>query len=70
MMGEHLLELDPEHELLEAFACFDEGDKGVVQVSEMRRWLGELGDRMDDKEVKPRRPCRILSVTCQETLFP
>ena len=51
MMGEHLLELDPEPELLEAFACFDEGDKGVVQVGEMRRWLGELGDRMDDKEV-------------------
>jgi myosin regulatory light chain 12 len=51
MMGEHLLELDPEAELVEAFACFDEGDKGVVQVSEMRKWLGELGDRMEDWEV-------------------
>jgi hypothetical protein len=51
MMGEHLLELDTEAELVEAFACFDEGDKGVVQVSEMRKCLGELGDRMEDWEV-------------------
>ncbi len=51
MMGEHLLELDPEPDILEAFASFDEGDKGVVKVDEMRKWLGELGDRMDDREV-------------------
>jgi myosin regulatory light chain 12 len=51
MMGEHLLELDPEHDILEAFACFDEGDKGWVDVREMRKWLSELGDRMTDKEV-------------------
>lgn len=59
MMGEHLLELDPEVDVLEAFACFDEADKGVVQVSQMRRWLGELGDRMDDREVRsPGNPLR------------
>lgn len=51
MMGEKLLELDPEPELLEAFACFDEGDKGYVSVNEMRKYLGELGDRMSDAEV-------------------
>jgi len=51
MMGEHLLELDPEEELVDAFSCFDEGDKGVVDVKEMRKFLGELGDRMDDWEV-------------------
>lgn len=51
MMGEHLLELDPEHDLLEAFACFDEGDKGWVDVKEMRKWLNELGDRMNEQEV-------------------
>jgi len=51
MMGEHLLELDPEHDILEAFACFDEGDKGYVDVKEMRKWLSELGDRMDEREV-------------------
>ncbi|EIW67268.1 myosin regulatory light chain, invertebrate [Tremella mesenterica] len=51
MMGERLLALDPEPELLEAFASFDEGDKGVVDVKEMRRWLGEMGDRMEDWEI-------------------
>jgi len=52
MMGEKLLELDPEPELLEAFACFDDGDKGWVSVKEMRKWLGELGERMDDREIE------------------
>ena len=52
MMGEHLLELDPEPDLLEAFACFDDKDKGVVDVKEMRKWLGEYGDSMEDWEVR------------------
>lgn len=51
MMGEHLLELDPEEDIVDAFSCFDEGDKGVVDVKEMRKFLGELGDRMEDWEV-------------------
>lgn len=55
MMGEHLLELDAEPELLEAFESFDENDEGKVKVDEMRRWLSEVGDRMDQKEV-----CLIL----------
>lgn len=52
MMGEHLLELDPEEDMVEAFACFDDGDKGYVDVKEMRKHLGELGDRMEDWEVR------------------
>lgn len=51
MMGEHLLELDPEEEMVEAFACFDDGDKGYVDIKEMRKHLGEMGDRMEDWEV-------------------
>lgn len=51
MMGEHLLELDPEQELLEAFECFDENDEGKVKADEIRKWLGEVGDRMDSREV-------------------
>lgn len=51
MMGEHLLQLDTEQELIEAFACFDEGDNGFVNTSEMRKYLGEIGDRMQDWEV-------------------
>lgn len=51
MMGEHLLELDPEADLLEAFACFDENDDGKVKCDEIRKWLTEVGDRMDPQEV-------------------
>ncbi|WVO13446.1 hypothetical protein L204_101062 [Cryptococcus depauperatus] len=52
MMGEHLIQLDPEPDLLEAFACFDEGDKGYVDVNQMRKHLGEMGDRMEDWEIE------------------
>jgi myosin regulatory light chain 12 len=50
-MGQRLIRLDAEHDLLEAFASFDEGDKGWVKVDEVRRALAELGDRMDAAEV-------------------
>lgn len=51
MMGEHLLELDSEAELLEAFECFDENDDGKVKCDEIRKWLSEVGERMDPEEV-------------------
>ena len=51
MMGEHLYDFDAEAELLEAFECFDEGDTGLVKGEEMRKWLGDVGERMGDKEV-------------------
>lgn len=52
MMGEHLLQLDPEAELVEAFECFDDGDTGYVKADEMRKWLRDVGDRMSDEEVR------------------
>ncbi|KAF8338023.1 calcium-binding EF-hand domain-containing protein [Cantharellus anzutake] len=51
MMGEHLLELDSEAELLEAFESFDENDDGKVKCDEIRKWLSEVGDRMDHTEI-------------------
>ncbi|EJT46896.1 myosin, light chain 2, 20 kDa [Trichosporon asahii var. asahii CBS 2479] len=51
MMGERLLSLDEEHDMLEAFACFDDGDKGYVMVDEVRPVLKEMGDRMTDEEI-------------------
>ncbi len=50
MMSERLFEFDTEGELLEAFGSFDEGDSGTVKVEEMRKWLREVGERMDDQE--------------------
>ncbi|KAK2461590.1 hypothetical protein APHAL10511_006053 [Amanita phalloides] len=51
MMGERLFEFDTEAELLEAFESFDENDTGVVNVEEMRKWLSEAGERMDQREM-------------------
>ncbi len=50
MMGERLFEFDQEAELIEAFACFDENDSGLVNIDEMRKWLSEVGDRMSEEE--------------------
>jgi myosin regulatory light chain 12 len=51
MMGEHLFEFDTEAGLIEAFESFDEGDTGFVKCEEIRRWLSEVGERMDQEEV-------------------
>ncbi|KZO95918.1 calcium-binding EF-hand domain-containing protein [Calocera viscosa TUFC12733] len=51
MMGERLVELDPEAELIEAFESFDESDSGWVKGSEIRKWLGSVGDKMDEHEI-------------------
>lgn len=50
MMGEHLYDFDAESELLAAFECFDEGDTGFVKCDEIRKWLGDVGERMDEVE--------------------
>ncbi|KAG1908321.1 uncharacterized protein F5891DRAFT_937206 [Suillus fuscotomentosus] len=52
MMSERLFEFDPEAELREAFECFDEGDTGTVKSEEMQKWMGEVGERMDQHEVR------------------
>ena len=57
MMGEHLYDFDAESELLAAFECFDEGDTGFVKCDEIRKWLGDVGERMDEHEVS----CVLLS---------
>jgi myosin regulatory light chain 12 len=51
MMSEHLFEFDAEAELLEAFSSFDESDSGMVRCDEIRKWLSETGDRMNQAEV-------------------
>ena len=52
MMSERLFEFDTEAELMEAFGSFDEDDSGTVRVDEMRKWLGEVGERMTEQEVR------------------
>lgn len=60
MMGEHLFEFDTEAELIEAFESFDEGDTGFVKCDEIRRWLSEVGERMDQEEVRYLFVCGFL----------
>ncbi|KAJ3494647.1 hypothetical protein NLJ89_g10764 [Agrocybe chaxingu] len=50
MMSERLFEFDTEAELLEAFVSFDENDWVAVRWEEMRKWLGEVGERMNEQE--------------------
>lgn len=50
--SEHLSTLDPESELLEAFASFDETGKGVIKPHELRQCLKTEGDVMSDAEVR------------------
>ncbi|KAH0838140.1 hypothetical protein J3R83DRAFT_6391 [Lanmaoa asiatica] len=51
MMSERLFEFDPEADLRDAFECFDEADTGLVKVDEMRRWMADVGERMDQQEI-------------------
>jgi len=51
MMGEHLYDFDTEQELLAAFECFDDNDTGFVKCDEMRKWLSETGERMDQTDI-------------------
>lgn len=44
--------MDDAATLSEAFACFDEKDQGVVDAAELRQWLGGVGDKMSDAEVR------------------
>jgi len=61
-MSTHLSTLDPEPDLLEAFASFDEHNTGFVKSSVLKEWLSGTGDRMTNEEVR-----FFASATSQET---
>ncbi|KAF9208209.1 Myosin regulatory light polypeptide 9 [Podila verticillata] len=51
LMGEKLSGTDPEHEILQAFECFDEGNTGMCSADQLREWMTTMGDRFTDDEV-------------------
>ncbi|KAN0100444.1 hypothetical protein V8E55_000428 [Tylopilus felleus] len=51
MMSERLVQFDPEADLTEAFESFDEADAGTVKVDELRKWMSDVGERMDQQEI-------------------
>ncbi|KAI9570391.1 hypothetical protein HD554DRAFT_2018973 [Boletus coccyginus] len=56
MMTQRLSEFGPDAELTEAFECFDETDSGTVKADELRKWMRDVGERMDQQEVHSN-PC-------------
>nr|AAT12377.1 myosin regulatory light chain [Antonospora locustae] len=50
MIGERLSEIEPEHSLIAAFKMFDSGD-GKIDEKDLRHWLINEGDRMDQDSV-------------------
>ncbi|KAK7495934.1 hypothetical protein BaRGS_00012924 [Batillaria attramentaria] len=51
MFGDKLNGTDPEDVIKNAFACFDEDGKGVIQEDRLRELLTTMGDRFTDDEV-------------------
>jgi Ca2+-binding EF-hand superfamily protein len=51
LMGEKLSGTDPEHEILQAFECFDHKKTGFMNGDVLREAMTSLGDRFTDDEV-------------------
>ncbi|KAJ3043708.1 Myosin regulatory light polypeptide 9 [Rhizophlyctis rosea] len=51
LMGEKMSGTDPEHEILQAFECFDDGKTGFVNADDLREFMTTTGDRFTDDEV-------------------
>jgi len=51
MFGEKLNGTDPEDVIRNAFACFDEENKGYINEDRLRELLTSMGDRFTEEEV-------------------
>ncbi|PSN44563.1 Myosin regulatory light chain sqh [Blattella germanica] len=51
LFGEKLQGTDPEDVIKNAFGCFDEENKGVINEERLRELLTSMGDRFTDEEV-------------------
>lgn len=51
LMGEKLSGTDPEHEILQAFECFDDKKTGFINGELLREAMTGMGDRFTDEEV-------------------
>ncbi|KAJ3003265.1 UNVERIFIED_CONTAM: Myosin regulatory light polypeptide 9 [Siphonaria sp. JEL0065] len=50
-MGEKMSGTDPEHEILQAFECFDDDKTGFINADLLREFMTTMGDRFTDEEV-------------------
>ncbi|OZJ05467.1 hypothetical protein BZG36_01607 [Bifiguratus adelaidae] len=51
LMGEKLSGTDPEHDIIQAFECFDDDRKGLINAEDLREYMTTMGDRFTDEEV-------------------
>ncbi|KAI8609861.1 hypothetical protein BC830DRAFT_1148549 [Chytriomyces sp. MP71] len=51
LMGEKMSGTDPEHEILQAFECFDDEKTGSIDADLLREYMTTMGDRFTDEEV-------------------
>ncbi|KAJ3226649.1 hypothetical protein HDU81_007206 [Chytriomyces hyalinus] len=51
LMGEKMSGTDPEHEILQAFECFDDEKTGYINSDLLREYMTTMGDRFTDEEV-------------------
>jgi len=51
IMGEKVLQRDPEEEMKKAFALFDDDDSGTISLKNLRRVSRELGEVLSEDEL-------------------
>ncbi|KAL9068546.1 MAG: hypothetical protein Q9161_006091 [Pseudevernia consocians] len=51
VMAQKILARDPREEILRAFELFDEGGKGKINLSDLRRVARELGEGLEEEEL-------------------
>ena len=51
LMAARILARDPREEILRAFALFDEGNKGIIRLEDLRRVARELGEGLEEDEL-------------------
>lgn len=51
VMAQKILARDPREEVLRAFVLFDQGDKGIITVDDLRRVARELGEALEEDEL-------------------
>ena len=51
LMAARILARDPREEILRAFTLFDEGNKGIIRLEDLRRVARELGEGLEEDEL-------------------
>ncbi|KAI9101177.1 hypothetical protein DFS34DRAFT_592067 [Phlyctochytrium arcticum] len=51
LLGEKMSGTDPEHEIIQAFECFDDAKTGMINGDVLREYMTSMGDRFTDEEV-------------------